>query len=485
MRNILSYAVLAVFFLGMGCDQVEDDTLLVQTEELLFVSGDQVRVSGRVISGQSLLLEDHGFYLSENADFSSSKVISLGAKDGPGRFIGEMSGLNAGSDYFIQSFMNLKGEVIFGNVVEFTTLSAAVDSFAPNFAVPGEEMIILGRNFTADTRVFFGEEPAEVLEVRLESLIRVRIPASQVRVVAVRVISQGNELVFDEPFEYQSGSVELVSEFPEAIRLKDNVFFQNPMGFWIGLGLANGSEFISYFQRYQPESNQWEKISFLGDPRSFAFATEQYLGGGELEVAREQLEPEFSFYRLGENGFQRLEDLDFVSRDSKAFEVNGDLYLLGSQIGGPPYFRKYEASSGSWSVLPSPPELFNASHVHFVKDQQVYLISSENTLWTYHVQSETWAEVGQYPGTLGLGYGMGQVIGEKAYVGLYRRSGELWELDLNTLEWKSKNSLPPIPQALLVGHFQHDGFLYLMRGSEVPLPGDLPMKLYKYDPEGI
>lgn len=481
----MSLAVLAVLFLGIGCDREIDDSLLIQTEELLFVSGEQVRASGRVISSQPLSLLDHGFYLSENSDFSNPTLISLGAKEGPGRFIGETSGLKSGIIYYIKSFMDIGGELVFGNVLEFSTLNAGLDSFSPGFSVPGEELTILGRNFTADTQVFFGEEAAEVLEIRLESLIRVRIPASQERLVAIKVISQGIELVFEEPFEYQSGSFELVTEFPEAIRLKDNVFFQNSFGFWMGLGLANGSELISYFQRYQPANNQWERINFPGNPRSFAFATEHYLGGGEIEVVRDQLESDFSFYKIGENGFQRLEDLDFVSRDSKAFEVEDRLYLLGSQIGGPPYFRTYDASTGSWLELPSPPELFNASHVHFIRNQTVYLISSDNTLWTYHVQSEIWSELGQYPGTLGSGYGMGQVIGDKAYVGLYRRSGELWELDLNTLEWKSKNSLPTIPQGLLVGHFQKDGFLYVMRVSEITLPGDLPMKMYKYDPEGI
>ncbi|MFC3416918.1 IPT/TIG domain-containing protein [Algoriphagus hitonicola] len=485
MRKILSVAVLAVFFLGIGCDQEIDETLVVQTEDLLFVSGEQVRASGRVISGQAVSLADHGFYLSEDSDFSNPTVISLGAKDGPGRFIGETAGLKSGANYFIKSFMDLKGEVVFGNVVEFSTLNADLDSFSPDFSVPGEELVILGRNFTSDTQVFFGKNKAEVLEIRLESLIRVRIPTSQERLVTIRVVSQGNDLVFGDQFEYQSGSFELMTEFPEAIRLYENVFFQNSEGFWIGLGLAKGGELISYFQRYQPTTNQWDRINFPGIPRSFAFATEHYLGGGVIEVGRDEFDPEYSFYEITEDGFQRLEDLDFMSRDSKAFEVNGELYLLGSQIGGPPYFRKYNPSSRTWLALPSPPELFNASHVHFIKDQMVYLISSNHALWTYHVQSQTWAEVGQYPGTLGLGYGMGQVIGEKAYVGLYRRSGELWELDLGTLEWEPKNSLPTIPQGVVVGHFQKDDFLYIMRVPDINLQGDFPMEMYRYDPEGI
>lgn len=485
MRKILSLAVLAVLFLGIGCEQEIDDTLVIQTEELLFVSGEQVRASGRVISGQPLSLQDHGFYLSQDSDFSDPTLISLGPKEGPGRFIGESSGLKSGIIYYIKSFMDFNGELVFGNVLEFSTLSADLDSFSPGFSVPGEELTILGRNLTSDTQVFFGEEEAEILEIRLESLIRVRIPASSERLATIRVISQNQELTFEEPFEYQSGKAELVTSFPEPIRIYDNVFFQNSQGFWIGLGVEKGEDLIPYFQRYQPESNQWERVDFPGNPRSFAFATEHFLGGGVTEVGRDEFVPDFSFYRISENGFQRLEDLDFVSRDSKAFEVDGDLYVLGAQLGGPLLFKKYDSSNASWSDLPTPPELFSASNVHFVKDQLVYLIGSEKSLWTYDIPSGTWTEIGQYPGTLGNGYGIGQVIGDKAYVGLYRRSGELWQLDLETLDWEPKNPLPTIPLGVVVGHFQHDNFLYIMRVPDISLQGDFPMEMYRYDPEGI
>ncbi|HCX76379.1 MAG TPA: hypothetical protein DHU93_14325 [Algoriphagus sp.] len=80
---------------------------------------------------------------------------------------------------------------------------------------------------------------------------------------------------------------------------------------------------------------------------------------------------------------------------------------------------------------------------------------------------------------------MGRVIGDKAYVGLYRRSDELWELNLNTLTWKPKNPMPGLPQSILVGHFVKDGVLYIMRVPDITLAGSYPMNMYKFTPEGF
>lgn len=485
MRKILSIGLIALFFFSVSCDQEEDGTLSVQTEELLYVSGDQVRILGRVISSQSLGLVDHGFYLSQDESFASPEIISLGEKNGPGRFIGVQDGLTAGVPYFVKAFIELDGELIFGQVVEFSTLNAALDSFTPAFSVPGQEMTITGRNFTEGTRVFFGEVEAEVLEIRLESILRVRIPSANSNFVNIRVLAQDQELSFPDPFEYQAGDYELISSFPDSFRLYRNVFFQNSQGFWIGLGLERGSDLLNYFQRYDPDLDTWQRVEFPGSPRSFAFATENYLGGGAVEVGRDEFDYDQSLYKITSSGFERLPDLPFESKNSKAFELGGQLVVLGTEQGDPLLFKKFDESSGTWSDLATPPVVLNASNIHFIYEGKVYLISSENELWQYVGGENRWELVGRFPGSFANGFGMGQVLGDKAYVGLNRRNNEMWELDLISMEWKPKNPIPSIPQGIVVGHFQKDGFLYIMRVPDINLPGDFPMQLYRFDPNGI
>jgi hypothetical protein len=119
---------------------------------------------------------------------------------------------------------------------------------------------VFGKNFTADSKVFFGDVLAEILDISFESRIRVRVPpiAGQA-VVAVKVVSQGKEMPMIAPFEYTK-----LSNFPETLRLLDNIYFQQVNQFFVGLGSDRGLNLNQNIWKYSPMTDGWENTGFLG-----------------------------------------------------------------------------------------------------------------------------------------------------------------------------------------------------------------------------
>lgn len=486
MKKFLSLGIFVVLLLGWACTEEEDENSFVVTEQILHASGDQIRVLGRVISNSQIQVSDHGFYFSLDPSFSSPIVVSLGPKEGPGRFTGLAEDLEIHQLYYVKSFMELNGEILEGNVMEVNTLNSFIESISPLYGEGGDEIIISGGNFAADTRVFFGTQEAQIVDITLESQITLTVPALKDEPsVSIKLVTQGEEQVFDENFEYQIGTYELVTTFPEAIRLYDNVFYQNNSGLYIGLGSRRRIESYYGFQKYDIGSDQWQKVSFPGNARSYSFFTDHYIGGGTAERGNNPTNIDKTFWKIDGDNFTRLADLPFESLESKAFEIGEDLYVLGTKMEEDASFRKYDASTGSWTSLPAPPDNFNAENAVFSYGGFGYVIGKDFNLWRFNPASISWDAIATYPGSLGQGYGMAQVVGDKVYIGLYRRSNQMWELDMGTLTWKSKNLMPGYPQSILVGNFEKDGLLYIMRVPDISLVTDYPMDMYVFDPNGF
>lgn len=486
MRKLRSLSIFLMLFLGWACTEEDSKITVLVTEEVLFASGEQVRLLGRLITDQAIEVTDHGFYLSLEESFSSPIIISLGVKSGPGRFIGQTTGLSIGKPYYAKAFMDLGGEVQFGNVLTLATQNPAAESFSPNFGSAGQEMLILGRNFTRDTKVFFGDQPAAILEIQFETRMRVRIPAQTTSaIVPVTVQVQDKILTLSGNFEYQTGSYTKLGNFPDPVWLYDNLFFQNSSGFYMGMGSESKLRFYTKFQRYIPATSSWEAISFPGSPRVFGFSTANYLGGGARELGRDPYLINRTFWKTNENGFQQLPDLTFDSRESVAFEILGKLYVAGGKEGDPSAIRRYDPVTNSWGTLSKAPIPITAELASFTFQNKQYFVNSDKVIWAFDPIANTWDSFDSYPDTLGEGYGMAQVIGNKAYIGLYRKTQTIWELDLVSKRWTKKNSIPGIPQTITVGHFEKEGKIYLMRAIEFNLGSNSPMEFYRFDPTGL
>jgi len=486
MQRYLMLLLMMASVIFSSCEEDDPETTILVTEEVLITSGEQARLLGRLITNQAINPKDHGFQLSEDQDFSSPIIIALGPKEGPGRFIGEVTGLKVGQTYFARAYMDLGAGLEFGNTIELNTLEPGVESFEPSFGKEGSEIFIFGRNFTEDTRVFFGDQEAAVTEILFETRLRVIAPsATTSATVPLRVVVQDRELVFDLPFEYQIGTYETVSEFPQNVRLIDNLFFQKGDEFFVGLGSVKGTSFYSNIFKYNPGADSWVQVPFEGTNRSFGWATENYLGGGIRELGRDPFLINRNFYRFNGSSFVQLADLPFDSRESIAFEVGGFLFVIGGKEGNPLAGWRYEMNTGLWTQIAEAPFPIDQSLGSFTYQNERYFINSNGNIVKYIPFSDTWEEAGFFPGSTGQGYPIAQVTGNRVYLGAYRRSTEMWEWNMDSRIWTAKNDVPGISQNLNGGYWVRDGFLYFLRVPELSVVGDQPLPLIKFDPSGI
>ncbi|WP_373397001.1 hypothetical protein V8V91_20730 [Algoriphagus halophilus] len=147
--------------------------------------------------------------------------------------------------------------------------------------------------------------------------------------------------------------------------------------------------------------------------------------------------------------------------------------------------RKYNPNGKTWTRITSTPTMLSQTNPFFVYDSKFYVVDSDKILWEFEPNLISWRKVAVFPGDIGKGYGMGQVIGDKAYVGLYQRTTEIWELNMSDLSWKAKRNIPGSTAEVTVAHYSYGGYLYIMRTPERIIPGNFPMNLYKFDPNGF
>ena len=152
MQKLLASCIFFMLLAFGSCTQESDTPILVSTEDLLFVGGDKVRISGRLLTNQDVLATDHGFLFSTESSFAGAQTLSLGQKNGPGRFIGESTGFKIGQTYFAKAFAEINGQRIEGDVVELKTLTPSVSSFSPTYASAGNEMAERYRDWETDRK---------------------------------------------------------------------------------------------------------------------------------------------------------------------------------------------------------------------------------------------------------------------------------------------------------------------------------------------
>ncbi len=483
LRTSFLFFILLAFW---SCTQEDEAPILVATEEVLFAGADKIRISGRLLANREVLAEDHGFEFSTQASFANPITISLGEKNQPGRFIGEKSGFKLGQTYFVKAYATINGARIEGKVIELSTLNPAVTSFAPNYGLAGQELVIQGKNFPEGTKVFFGNQEAPVLQNVFESRLTVKIPAPTGQIlVPIKLRIQEKEITLSTPFEYQAGKYTKVSDFPGNLRIYDNSYFSNTAGFHVGLGKIKLGDNYAGFQRFNPSTGTWTEVNFPGNRRRFAFATANYLGGGALEPSRDQFVYDRSFWKINGSNFERLGDLPFNSRDALAVDWEGGLLLFGGLDGASLLVRAYDPVQRTWVTKGNAPIGLGRNAAAFARATRVLVIGSNGQVWEYNPPLDSWQLLTTYPGNKGLGYPIAEVIGNKAYLGLYRATQELWELDLETLKWKAKNQIIGFPQSITSGYFQYNGSIYFLRAPEESVSGSLTMELYKFDPDAI
>jgi hypothetical protein len=215
------------------------------------------------------------------------------------------------------------------------------------------------------------------------------------------------------------------------------------------------------------------------------FASPNYLGGGAIETSRDVFSYDRSFWKINGSSFERLGDLPFNSRDALAVDWDGGLLLFGGLDGASLLVRAYDPVQRTWSTRRNAPIPLGRNAAAFARATRVIILGSNGQVWEYNPPLDSWQLLTTYPGNKGQGYPFLEVIGSKAYLGLFRATQELWELNLETLTWKAKNQIIGLPQSITSGYFQYNGSIYFLRTPEESVTGNLTMELYKFDPDAI
>ncbi|MCL6257792.1 IPT/TIG domain-containing protein [Aquiflexum sp. TKW24L] len=479
---------LLVIFLGIfsSCQEENQIPTSLVTEDIIYLSGERARILGRILTTQNVAATDHGFYISESESFFQPKIITLGERTLPGRFIGEINELEIEKQYYVKSFIALPDGILFGNVLIIKTLSPDAFDISPKNGSVGITVTIKGKNFTSDTRVFFGDRPAQVLKIDFESSITAIVPASGSKILEeVSVLVQNKKIILEDKFEYTTGKFTRLPNFPSSLKLFDNIYFQDGAEFFAGLGANNGQSINSQIWKYSVVTKNWTEVGFSGRPLWKAFSGPNYFGGGASIISQSSLVSTTNdFWKYENNNFVKLPNLPFIAVNAVSFELNSKLYVMGGLTGGGTDSYRYDFATQQWQKIGNAIFSLNRSVLTFqYGNQQFFVNPASKEIYSFDGGSEIWSFFGLYPGDINSGSAFAVTIGNRIITGMANRSLEVWELNMDSGVWISKNSFPGNPIARNAGVFVHDNLIYILRSGEVQVQG--PMEFWVLDPFGL
>ena len=201
MKILVNWVILLL--IAVSCiDIVLEDNTILTTEELVYVSAERAFLRGRLHSlaepGEVL-----GFEISEDADFTNPIAVSTNTSVALGAYIIRFNQLTASTDYHGRAYVVTGDKVTYGKAISFRTLASDLTEFYPKDAKIGDIVTIIGANFFENTRVFFGDQEAEILNISLEYRITTVVPdIGDQSIVDLRVVTGEEELTFEDQFEY-------------------------------------------------------------------------------------------------------------------------------------------------------------------------------------------------------------------------------------------------------------------------------------------
>lgn len=487
----LKFCLFIIVFGFSACEEETIDTMPdVVTEDLLYISGDRLVISGRVLSTSKVQIEDHGFWISGQEDFSNPITISLGERSVPGRFIGESEALEIAATYFGKSYMIINGSTIFGNVVTFNTLRPELIRFSPKIGNPGQPLIIEGNNFTTETSVLIDNQKVEIDELIAESVIKVKIPPSQVDFkVDVSVKVQDELFTFDEQFEYVTGKFIPIGPSLSNATYLDNVFFKDDTYLYFGLGVTTAQDALyAQFNKIDVSTGTWESIEYNETPLAGSFFTEKYFGSGSIERVRNEfptlnLSDQFMSFEAGQVNV--LPSLPFRLYQAVAFEYQDQLIVYGGETTSRAMNRTvftYDIGNQTWDqkATEAPIDILNArpsfqtNGAHFFMDQ-------EGFVWAYDVSTDIWEKRSAYPERVERRILSIEMNG-KVFFGVSESNRKMWEYEISTDSWKRKNSFPFTSQALNFASWELNDQIYLFMKL---LPEIDNKSIWLFEPEAL
>ncbi len=486
---MLRALLLAILATCIGCRESSSFDPFVKTEEIVFRSGEQFVMTGRIIADGSIRVTDHGFEVSKNQDFSDPLVVSLGARSLPGRFIGQTRELIFETQYYVRAYADSEFGLLVGNILPLQTLDLGLIDFSPKSGRPGDVIILTGRNFAQETEVYFGGRQAEIIRIEQESRIALVLPERQdTPFVDIQVTAKNQQKSYDRLFEYVHGQWQRSGIFPMTGTIDHGFHFQNTEALFFGLGsMAGSGELNNRIWRYGKQDETWSEIESTGFSALSPFAQWPYLGGGRLSDVipqdREPLQMNLQFSRW-EDPWLSLPEIPEALYLSVALNFNQDLYVFG----GINQFRVHRNNihvwrhgQQAWEWSGRAPFDLDASRPAFMDREVAYFINPGDSMFTYYPSDTTWKYLNATPVKFAEN-AIATKIGNKCYIGLGINSGQCWEYDIPNNCWIEKESFPGGESNFTAASWSHEEGLYVLRGD---INGTMSqMEVWKFDPDG-
>ena len=416
--NYIKHVLL--IFIGLyiyGCEESISDDVVVLQEDVVYLSSERLVLTGRIISLTQIDATDHGFLIADNEAFSNPITISLGEQTVPGRFVGSYEQLTPDTRYWAVAYALTGNGEIRSEPQLFTSLMPAITDFSPAVAAVGEELTIIGANFTNDTKVFFEDREAEIVKIVAESIITVLIPSnSGTPFKNISVSSQGVSNTFDRPFEYVSGKWESLGAFP----LTDDVItttimMENEDYAFFGLGdrlfsmNLNTETFL-----LDKSSNQWSRLPFEGRSLVGGFASWPFFGSGAIDRDGRNISAT-EFYKIENGVIEKEGDLPFALYNSFAFAFEESLFVFGGRVESGATnstVLEYDRRTKTWSIVDGQLLFGSSENISFIYNGKGYFVGEDNVITQFDPVAKSWSLVGPYPGTVGKD-GFVQVVDDR------------------------------------------------------------------------
>ncbi len=475
-------------------DEFESDSIIVSSEELIFVSAERVALLGRLHS-VTATPDAFGFEIAQDESFSSPVIVPAETEPELGAFVARYNQLNASTEYFARAYVTVGGETTFGETIAFTSLNFDIASFEPDNGRINSTVVIIGSNLSSDTKVFFGEIEARVNSISLESRIEVAVPIiGESEVVAVRVESDGNSLVFEETFTYHTGSWAKVGEYPNDVQLVDPVILDLENSIVLGYGKSQSANSLNEdFFKLDKSSLNWMQI----EPPAGSTVVEDAInfssgfGSGTFELGFAFLfqSDESWTYNEGSDSWEQEEALPFGLSNAASANLNGEEYVFGGlNEDVTENLRIWKRDiNGTWTVVGASPFPITRGEAHFTYNNKFYYQSDNNSISEFDPVTLTWNLFFSSPLDLGS-KGVGVVIGDLAFVGLGEPRRDFIQIDMNTRDAVEKNLFPGIVAERNVAAWAFGDNLFILRTAltnQASTSNIENMEIWTLDPDAL
>ena len=389
----------------------------------------------------------------------------------PGRFVGQTDQLDIHLDYFCRAFIVTAGETTFGNVLPFRTLTPQAVDFNPKEGTQNTNMLVEGRNLTADTKVLWNDMVIVPDNITAESLVEFKAPALSGNPLAtIRLVAQGDTATINDPFEYIIGQWN--EEGPVNLPTKNmrHVYFEDGDQFIYGLGIIS-SEVTRDVYVLDINSFQRTNLSFPGTPVQGAFFDKKYFGGGSINNTifnGVQLNLSSEFWKYENQDFIQLQDMPVPLYRAVCLVVGDRLYLYGGEIENRQRnlaIYTYDIDQDTWSPLSFAPISPLNSLPAFNLGDYNYFVTENGTTYRHDYLNDEWEVVADFP-IDPQDYGVSLTLNGQAYVGAQGSDRRMYTYRPADNTWRTKTSIPVLMPFTTGGGWADNDKIYVIRAED-------------------